>query len=783
MSTNEWRREVEGGLFAGGRGVALLGVEVRAEVVGGHCRSAVRQRYRNDEARAVEAVYTFPLPAGGVVTGFAMTAEGRRIEGEVHERDEAFRRYDDALTAGHGAALLEQERPDVFTANVGNLLPGEETIIEIELLEPMKVEEGGVRYALPTLVAPRYLARVADADRLSPPTGNVAYGLSLEVIFDLGVELEVDSPSHDVRIDHGHGRRVDGRVRVSFAQREVALDRDVVVTAVPRRRAAEGTPIASVVAHRAGPIGAFALTIVPDLANGRGRREIRPDVVFVLDRSGSMGGASIIEARAALRLCLRQLREGDRFAILAFDDHIEELSRGLTTFTRGSLAMADRWIEGVEARGGTELLAPLVLATDLAPDGLIVLLTDGQVGNEDEVASAVLARRSSARVCSFGIGTSVSDALLRTLADRSGGTTEMIHPGERIDEKVVAQFARATAPRLRNLRITFRGVEIGELAPAAPLTLVDGEPFTLFGTYEDGGTGVVEVRGTQGGEPMVLEIPMTLPEREERPVVEKLWAQARIRDLERSELVGRRGQAMKHRIVQLAKDHGVSSKYTSFVVVDKRTGARRSSVPAETRVVPVSPPAGWSMGSAGPASPARSRGYGEPASGAPPPARSMARSVPGAARPIMRPMASSMPLPAQVMRSAPPPPSRDPVLATLERQSASGLWEEEGEETVLASVRALLALVRLGLSTSHPVHGAQTRKGVEALLERLGQDGTVEAAVAELALATLWLLATGRRTRTAIEQEASRRGHERLLELVAHAGDVRGHVERLATMC
>ena len=123
------------------------------------------------------------------------------------------------------------------------------------------------------------------------------------------------------------------------------------------------------------------------------------------------------------------------------------------------------------------------------------------------------------------------------------------------------------------------------------------------------------------------------------------------------------------------------------------------------------------------------------------------------------------------------------MLATLERQSASGLWEEEREETVLASVRALLALVRLGLSTSHPVHGAQTRKGVEALLERIAQDGTVEAPVAELALATLWLLATGRRTRTAIEQEAARRGHGHLLELVAHAGDVRAHAEQLATLC
>ena len=131
--------------------VPLLGVEVRAEVMAGHSRAVVRQRYRNDEVRPVEAVYTFPLPTRGAVTGFAMTVNGRSLVGEVQEREEAFRQYDDALSAGHGGALLEQERPNVFTANVGNLLPGEETVIEIEYTEPLSAEEGAVRWSLPTL--------------------------------------------------------------------------------------------------------------------------------------------------------------------------------------------------------------------------------------------------------------------------------------------------------------------------------------------------------------------------------------------------------------------------------------------------------------------------------------------------------------------------------------------------------------------------------------------------------------------------------------------------------
>ena len=858
------------GLFARGdrqKAVPLLGVEVRAEVMAGHARSVVRQRYRNDETKPIEAIYTFPLPTRGSVTGFAMSVNGRQLVGEVHEREEAFRRYDDAMSAGHGSALLEQERPNVFTSNVGNLLPGEETVIEIEYVEPLHGDEGAIRWSLPTLVAPRYMpgnvagdrtahgtadptTRVPDADRISPPIGATPYGLSLELVFDLGCDVEVESPSHDI-----HAERVVGlshRTRVTFAQREVALDRDVVVTAFPTRSAFEAAPIASVVAHRSTGTGtgtgtgSFAVSLVPDLAGGSKRRDHRNDVVFVLDRSGSMGGSSITEAKTALRLCLRQLREGDRFAIIAFDDSIDMMSASMTTFTPSTLRAADRWIEAVDARGGTEMLQPLVQAMSLAPSGIIVLLTDGQVGNEDEIQEQLLAKRAAARVYSFGIGTNVSDALLVGLAEKTGGAVEMIHPGERVDDKVVAQFARATAPRVTDVSVSFRGVDVGELAPADHTALVDGEPFTIFGTYEEPGIGAVEIRGIYEGEKFYLEVPIDLPEREERPAVTKLWAQARIRDLERVALEGRRGDAMKDRIVKLAKEHGVSSRYTSFVVVEKRTGDRRVNEQAETRVVPVNAPADWAMFRA-----SRTRGYGGTLAGSGGPAGTltplpgrggMAPSVPMAAPPMARrasigvpapryaaspraqapapaagrsvPMSSStggskqdddyevsrcvslgslsqrddaamdgatMPFASMAADGSGGPSGGDPLTALLERQSASGMWEEAGRDPVEVTVDALLVLVRLGITTSHPVHGAQAKKAGDALLAALAATPRLAPKLAELALAALWLLSTGRRTRVAIKDATTARGGlEALAAALGRDEDVRAHVERIA---
>jgi Ca-activated chloride channel family protein len=815
---------VRSGLFGpGGDAVALLGVEVRAEVLAGHASAAVRQRYKNAENKPIEAVYTFPLPTKAVLTGFSMTVEGRRIDGEVHEREDAFRRYDDAITAGHGGALLEQERPNVFTANVGNLLPGEETIIELQYVEPVLADEGAVRWSIPTVVAPRYVPgvasgdrtahgtanpthRVPDADRISPPIGDAPYGLALDLSFDLGVALDIESPSHAVVVTHE-----EGKARVRFSQSEVPLDRDIVVAALAKSAATEAAPIASALSHRRPQTatGTFALTLVPDLGAGHAKAPAsRAEVVFLLDRSGSMGGVSIQEARTALRLCLRQLREGDRFNVLAFDDVIESFAPSMVPFTQATLQRADEWLAGVDARGGTELLQPILEAAKLAPDGLVVVLTDGQVGNEDEILAAFSRAHKSARVYSFGIGTNVSDALLQSLADQSGGAVEMIYPGERIDEKVVAQFARATAPRVTELTIKARGIELGEIAPAEPSALVDGEPFCLFATYEVPGRGAIEIRGKLGGESFFLEVPVELAEASDRPVLAKLWAQARVRDLERAVVTGRRAEAMKDRIVKLAVEHGVSSRYTSMLVVEKRTGDRRASGQPETRVIPVNAPAGWAMFRPAPvrgrrfaAMPAPARSF--PAGGflparpmmpspmAPPAVASGAPRAVAAAlgkggasavppTVLLMEMPASAPAPSAAEGLAPRAKSEsvDRPGALLSRQAASGLWEEGGDATA-STVDALVALLRSGLSTSHAIYGAQIKKAIEALLMHL-QDARVEPALRELALGVAWLLASGRRTRRAIEDAA--RASVDLTALAATLGDeaaVRAHVDRL----
>lgn len=762
---------------AGGE-VPLQGVEVQGEILGGHARVVVRQRWRNVEAFPVEAVYTFPLPSDGTLSGFAMTCDGRRLEGVVKERDEAFREYDDALVSGHGAALLEQERPNVFTANVGNLLPGEETTTEVEYLQRLGVDEGAVRFMLPTVVAPRYIPgvpfgdrtaggeanptdAVPDADRITPKIGEVKYGLSLDLTVELAGELELESPSHDIGVN-----REDDRVRVRFSKKRVALDRDFVLLV----RGTTQAPLAGVVAHREGDgEGVFALTVVPDLFDPARRIDPRK-VVFLIDVSGSMGGTSLQEAQSAAKLCLRQLREGDRFELVAFESESHPFQGKLTTFSDQTLRQADKWIENLRPMGGTEMLEPLVDAVRLAGDGLVVLLTDGQVGNEARILAEVLKQRQGARVFTFGIGTAVSDVLLRDLARHTEGGMELIHPGERIDEKVVATFARATAATVRNLSVKLRNLEAGELAPEQHSTLVDGEAWTLFGRYVAAGEGVAQLRGELDGKPWTLDVPMRLPERDSHPALPRLWASERIRDLQAMQVQGRRADAMKDRIVKLAVENGVSSPHTSFLVVETRTGERRSQGAAQTRFIPVSAPGDWAM-------------FNAPARGAldamlsypPSMAYSIMPSSPSMARSIMPPPSPSMKKEKRARKiawffseaekeEAEIVPA-DPVRAVLTRQLASGLWAQaskSGDEgLVVGTAEALAALVDLGVTTGHAVYGAQVKKAVEAL-RALAAKVSVE--FAELALAAAWLAATGARMRRGIEAEIRKDGHLNELE-------------------
>jgi Ca-activated chloride channel family protein len=307
--------------MAAGVPVPLAGVRAEAHVTDLLARVTITQRYRNAESQPIEAVYVFPLDERSAVCGFEAIVAGVHYAGEVKEREEAFWDYDDAIVEGHGAYLLDEERPDVFAASLGNVPPGTEVQLRLTHVTELAFEGDAVRFVLPTTVSPRY-APIEDqrgvgrpeAEALNPPLDwSVSYGLEMEVTFAMsGAILGVESPSHPVSV------RLDGMTAVvTLAERSTPLDRDVVVLVTA---ANAGQPRLLVECDDHGQHAA-AVVFRPSFGTATAPSEL----VFVVDRSGSMDGTSIAEVRNALQLAIRSLVPGCRFNIVGFGSSIESL--------------------------------------------------------------------------------------------------------------------------------------------------------------------------------------------------------------------------------------------------------------------------------------------------------------------------------------------------------------------------------------------------------------------------------------------------------------------------
>lgn len=589
-----------GGLFAGGRRVALQGVSIQVRARGVATHVTIAQRYRNDERVPVEAVYTFPMPESAAVCGFEVTIDGRRLSGRVVERERAFEEYDDALARGSGAFLLDQDRPNVFTASVGNLLPGQEVVLRISYVAEMEQSGRRMRLLIPTTVSPRYVppdqARTmdpAELDHLTPPVADrVPYGLELSVDLEAASDIaEVECPSHPARIVVGKRS-----VRLELSGTDIQLDRDFVLDVLLAQP------------HRAGGVVArddrgdrwVQVTWFPDLAD---LPRAPADYVFLLDRSGSMDGASIDSARNALLIALRSLAEGDRFDVVGFGSSFERVFGSLRPYDDTHLEQATQKVARWRADlGGTELMGALRAVFSTPRDGRmlqILVLTDGEVTDEEACASLVRRHAAQARVFTLGIGEGVSEYLVRSLARAAGGVAEFLHPRERTEPVVMRQLARMTRPALQDARIDWGTLRVTDVAPTRPGPLFDGNRLVVYGRIEGGKAGQVAFEATGPNGQVRFPVRLDLRKPPDDATVARLAGRTAIRELEESDgepsgsrQTDRKAAARRRQLADLACRHGLLCSATSMVVVDEREAAPDAPAP-ELRRIPVALTAGW----------------------------------------------------------------------------------------------------------------------------------------------------------------------------------------------
>ncbi len=594
--------------------IALRHIAIRGKMNGLLGRFVVQHSFHNLGRKPLEVIYTFPLSSQAILEKFMVKLGDKMLTSKILKAREAEKTYEEAVLKGDTAVRLERHRSNIYTLHIGNLGPGEELAVQMHLLEPLEVSGGRIKLIFPTVVGPRYIPgtpngertgfgwaeptdRVPDADWITPPISfeGVPYRVSMELeIEDPHYIKAVESPSHPIRVTCN-----EDTLKVELAVNDRA-NRDIVLTFYVDENAIADRAFAADLGDRK----VVCFWVSPGQFKGVTNTSKPLDVQFLIDRSGSMCGEKIEESKKALRLCLRKLRDGDRFNLIAFNHEVQIFSPGWVSFNRENLREVDKWIDSLEADGGTELYDALRKAFQVeGTDGrerVLVLITDGEVGNEEEIAELFERYGKNLKVLLFGVDTTVNEDLFDRILQTVPGWVEFIYPGEPIDEIVSLQFQRLFAPVLEDMEFDSGRIKPRWAFPQAPLILRrDGLTRFILEFEGDLDRELGYRLKFNGGKEIKQVCNIRMLEDEETKVLLKLWARERIRELERrlrsSKVYGdsRECKSIEREITDLALKYQLESEFTQWVAVLERK-EKITEMP-QIQVIPVEFPWGWKL--------------------------------------------------------------------------------------------------------------------------------------------------------------------------------------------
>ncbi len=579
-------------------------------VTGPISRTRLTQHFVNPTDAWIEAVYVFPLPENAAVDTLRMVIGDRIIIGEIRERQQAKQIYEQAKAEGKKATLLEQERPNLFTNQIANIGPAETVVIQIEYQQPVRRSAGVFSLRVPTVVAPRYNPpplvafneqaevvlvgdAVPDRERIEPPVNNpdihlpvnpLTINVRLEAGFAIG---EVASSTHDVVSKS----LADDRWLVGLAATEFT-DRDFEVAWTPK---ADATPDVGLFSENVGDSDYVLAVITQSIDPAPGPRRPR-EIIFVIDNSGSMGGASMRQAKAGLRYALGRLMPEDRFNVIRFDDTMDVMFPDAVPATSSNIDRARTLVGALQASGGTEMIPALRAAMhDARSDDReylrqVIFLTDGAIGNEKELLAIIANKRGRSRVFMVGIGSAPNSFLMTRAAELGRGTFTHIDNIHEVEARMRELFAKLEHPAITDVAASVVGTDV-ELTPESLPDVYRGEPLLLLMKMHER-TGSLTLTGTIVGRPWSTTLRLAA-DAEPGVGIAKLWARRKIADAEAAAVTGTGSyEHADRRVLALALDHHLVSRVTSLVAVD-RTPARAVGVPLARTDIPLNLPAGW----------------------------------------------------------------------------------------------------------------------------------------------------------------------------------------------
>jgi Ca-activated chloride channel homolog len=593
-----------------------LGSDYSVTISGPTGRTVLTQRFSNPSEGWVEGVYVFPLPEGAAVDTLKIVAGNRVIVGEVKEKKEAKIIYETAKREGQTASLLEQERPNLFTNSVANIGPHETVVVQIEYQETIAQSAGTYSLRLPLVVAPRYNPTpvvqsvdfnadgsgygatvsdpVPDRDRIEPPVldprdndpvNPVSINITLKAGFALG-----DLKSHFHAINT---QSTDDQSRViTLSANTVPADRDFELTWT-----AKGTaPQVGLFKETVNGKDYLLATVTPPSVPSANKSMPR-ESIFVIDNSGSMDGPSMVQAKDALLLGLAKLKAEDRFNVIRFDDTMDQLFPTAVPADALNITAAKNFVSALQANGGTEMIPPLkaALVDDYASAKThirqIIFITDGAIGNEQQMFELLAHQLGRSRVFMVGIGSAPNSYLMTHAAELGRGTFTFIGDAAQVQRRMDELFNKLGNPVVTNLMANLSKGE-AELTPALLPDLYQGEPVVLMAEAKSL-SGDITIVGKIGDAPWMVTLPIAAAAPAKG--ISKLWAHRKITDIEVAQTMGTLSVDVANKqVLDVALAHQIVSSQTSLIAVDKNP--KRPLNQKLTRAdVPLNLPAGWNF--------------------------------------------------------------------------------------------------------------------------------------------------------------------------------------------
>jgi Ca-activated chloride channel family protein len=589
----------------------LVHTAVRMEVSGIIARVEVRQRFENPSDRWVEGLYAFPLPERAAVDRLRMQVGERIIVGEIREKAQAQKLYEQARERGQRASVVHQKRPNLFRTAVANIGPGESIQITIGYLQIADHQDGRYSLRFPLTITPRYVPGVVDDDvalTTETPLAAISTASSAEDSATIGdvhpalahADVSRQSVSFDIDLEAGvpldyvkstyHPIETDisgSRAHVRLEHDQVAPDRDFELVWRPDVR---GAPATAAFRERTEAGEHVLIMFMPP--HERVRVAKPREVMLIIDTSGSMAGHSIEQARAALLEALDTLTPADRFNVIQFNSTHHSLFEAPVHATGYNLSYAREYVAQLRATGGTEMAPALEAALSMPASSehlrQVIFITDGAVSNEDRLMRLIRERLGSARLFTVGIGSAPNGYFMRKAAQMGRGTFTFIGSTTEVDERMSALLDQLTQPVLTDIELRWPPGLSPDYAPANVGDLYAGEPIVISARFDGKVRGTLTLSGKASG---WWTRQLSLDSMESRPGSATLWARHRISDLMDLRASGMQETEIRARVLPLALRYQLVSSYTSLVAVD-RTPARANGEGLETRRIANTKPHG-----------------------------------------------------------------------------------------------------------------------------------------------------------------------------------------------